>query len=217
MAPEQARGRPVDRRADIWAFGVVLYEMLSGRRAFEGDDISITLASVLKDSVDFKTLPDDVPGPIKRLLRRCLEKDPRRRLSAMGDARLELEEAADAPEQPRATLAASAHTRSAPVLAWVLAAVGLAAGVVMLVMWAPWQAAPPPERMVFELETPGALGANTPVSFALSPDGRHLVTRSQMLEGYSDEQPAHAAKARSSVVRRAPRDRRDRDKPVLVT
>jgi serine/threonine protein kinase len=73
MAPEQARGRPVDRRADIWAFGAVLYEMLTGRRAFEGDDISITLAGVLKDDVDWRALPADLPAGVRRLLRRCLE------------------------------------------------------------------------------------------------------------------------------------------------
>ena len=92
MAPEQARGRPVDRRADIWAFGVVLYEMLTGRRAFDGDDVSITLASVLKDEPKWQELPPDLPTPLSRLLRRCLEKEPKRRLSAIGDARLELEE-----------------------------------------------------------------------------------------------------------------------------
>lgn len=88
MAPEQARGRPVDRRADIWAFGVVLFEMLTGQRAFEGDDVSITLASVLKDDVEWKALPANVPPSVRRLLHRCLAKDPRRRLSSIGDARL---------------------------------------------------------------------------------------------------------------------------------
>ena len=72
MSPEQARGKPVDRRADIWAFGVVLYEMLTGRRAFHGEDISITLASVLKEDVSWDSLPAGLPVPIVRLLRRCL-------------------------------------------------------------------------------------------------------------------------------------------------
>ena len=94
MAPEQARGRAVDRRADIWAFGVVVYEMLSGRRAFDGDDISITLASVLKEDVRWDALPADLPAPLLRLLRRCLEKDPKRRLSWIGEARLILEDPA---------------------------------------------------------------------------------------------------------------------------
>ena len=94
MAPEQARGRVVDRRADIWAFGVVLYEMLTGQRAFEGEDISITLASVLKEDVRWVTLPGDLPAPLLKLLRRCLEKDRRRRLSWIGEARLTLEDPA---------------------------------------------------------------------------------------------------------------------------
>jgi serine/threonine-protein kinase len=92
MSPEQARGRAVDRRADIWAFGAVLYEMLTGRRAFEGEDVSFTLANVLKEGVDWSALPADLPPGVRRLLRRCLEKDPRRRLASMADARLELED-----------------------------------------------------------------------------------------------------------------------------
>src|SRR5207245_6926818 len=100
MAPEQARGKNVDRRADIWAFGVVAYEMLTGRRLFDGDDISTTLANVLKEEVSWQALPADLPAPVRRMLRRCLERDPRRRLSAMGDARIELEDAIAAPAEP---------------------------------------------------------------------------------------------------------------------
>ena len=92
MAPEQARGRAVDRRADVWAFGVILYEMVTGTRAFEGDDISITLASVLKEDPKWDLLPPDLPLSLRRLLRRCFEKDPKRRLTAIADARLELDE-----------------------------------------------------------------------------------------------------------------------------
>ena len=92
MSPEQARGKSVDRRADIWAFGVVLYEMLTGRRAFEGEEISDVLAAVLRQDIDWTALPAGTPLAVRRLLRRCLEKDPRKRLSAIGDARLELDE-----------------------------------------------------------------------------------------------------------------------------
>src|SRR5436190_12749567 len=92
MAPEQAKGRSVDRRADIWAFGVVLYEMLTGRRAFAGDDISDVMASVLKTEPDWRAVPADTPPAVRRLLRRALEKDPRKRLSSIADARLELDE-----------------------------------------------------------------------------------------------------------------------------
>jgi tRNA A-37 threonylcarbamoyl transferase component Bud32 len=97
MAPEQARGRAVDRRADVWAFGVVLYEMLAGRPAFDGDNISEVLASVLKNEPVWTTLPVETPGSIRRLLRRCLDKDPRRRLSAIGDARFDLDDRDPAP------------------------------------------------------------------------------------------------------------------------
>ena len=100
MAPEQARGKAVDRRADIWAFGVVVYEMLTGRRPFDGDDTSTTLASVIKDDVSWQALPANLPAPARRMLRRCLEKDPRRRLSAIGDARIELEDAMATPAEP---------------------------------------------------------------------------------------------------------------------
>ena len=103
MAPEQAKGRAVDRRADIWAFGVVLYEMLTGRRAFEGGDVSELIASVLKIDPDLSALPADVSPSVRRLLRRCLEKDPRKRLSAIGDARLELDEIEHAAPALRAT------------------------------------------------------------------------------------------------------------------
>ena len=92
MAPEQARGKTVDRRADIWAFGVVLYEMLTGARGFPGDDLSEVLATVLKTEPNWHALPPETPPAVRRLLRRCLEKDPRKRLSSIADARLELEE-----------------------------------------------------------------------------------------------------------------------------
>ena len=92
MAPEQAKGKPVDKRADIWAFGVVLFEMLSGRRMFAGDDTSDVLANVLKAEPDWTAIPADTPANVRRLLRRCLEKDPRKRLSAIADARLELDD-----------------------------------------------------------------------------------------------------------------------------
>ena len=88
MSPEQARGKPVDRRADIWAFGVVVYEMLTGARPFQGEDVSLTLASVMKSDVDVKTLPPDLPETLRTVLRRCLEKDPLQRIRDMGDVRL---------------------------------------------------------------------------------------------------------------------------------
>ena len=91
MSPEQARGRAVDRRADIWAFGCVLFEMLTGKRAFEADDVSLTLARVLERDVDLIALPATVPPRVRQVIGVCLRKDPRQRLQAMGDVRLALE------------------------------------------------------------------------------------------------------------------------------
>ena len=92
MSPEQAKGRAADKRSDIWAFGCVLYEMLTGRRAFEGQDVADVLARILERDPDFKALPATVPPVVRRLLRRALEKNPRDRLAAAADARLDLEE-----------------------------------------------------------------------------------------------------------------------------
>src|SRR5882724_6253923 len=102
MAPEQARGQDVDKRADIWAFGVVLYEMLTGRQPFGGPTISDTLAAVLKEEPDFEL----VPAPMRRLVRLCLVKDPRRRMRDIGDARIVLDEPPGAVETPPATMKA---------------------------------------------------------------------------------------------------------------
>ena len=91
MSPEQARGRTVDRRADIWAFGCVLYEMLTGKRAFDADDVSLTLARVLERDADLTALPAAVPPRVRQVVAVCLRKDPRQRLQSMGDVRLALE------------------------------------------------------------------------------------------------------------------------------
>jgi serine/threonine protein kinase/Tol biopolymer transport system component len=92
MAPEQAKGKPVDHRADIWAFGCVLYEMLAGQKTFEGETISDVLAAVIKSEPDWSALPPHTPPAIQRLIRRCLSKDPKQRLRDIGDARLAIEE-----------------------------------------------------------------------------------------------------------------------------
>src|SRR5450432_1918173 len=88
MSPEQARGRSVDKRADIWAFGAVLYEMLSGRKAFEGETISDTLAAVLRADIDWAALPRETPLSVRRVLRRCLDRDPKTRFRDIADARI---------------------------------------------------------------------------------------------------------------------------------
>ena len=102
MSPEQARGAPVDRRTDIWAFGCVLFEMLTGRLAFDGDTRSDIVAGILEKEPDWATVPADTPAAVRRLLRRCLEKDHRRRIRDIGDVKLELEDiaSAEAPSDP---------------------------------------------------------------------------------------------------------------------
>ena len=97
MSPEQARGKPVDRRADIWSFGVVLWEMLTGRRLFEGETVSDVLAAVLRAEPDLSALPPDTPNRLASLVERCTRKNPKTRLQAIGDARVELQ---DILEQP---------------------------------------------------------------------------------------------------------------------
>jgi serine/threonine protein kinase len=89
MSPEQAKGRPVDRRTDIWAFGCVLYEMLTGRRAFEGETVTDVLAAVVRAEPEWSQLPTSTPDWVRGLLRRCLKKDAKQRLQAIGDARIE--------------------------------------------------------------------------------------------------------------------------------
>jgi eukaryotic-like serine/threonine-protein kinase len=93
MSPEQARGKPVDKRTDVWAFGCVLYEMLTGRRAFEGETVSDTLAAVLMKDPDWAALPEQTPAGVRRVLRKCLQRDAKARLRDVGDARIDLEEA----------------------------------------------------------------------------------------------------------------------------
>ena len=92
MSPEQARGKPTDRRADIWAIGVVLFEMLSGKRSFEGEDVSLVLAHVLSHEPNWEKLPADLSPRLRDLLERCLRKDPTLRVQAVGDVRITLQE-----------------------------------------------------------------------------------------------------------------------------
>src|SRR5205807_3623672 len=93
MSPEQARGLPADKRADIWGFGAILYEILTGRQAFPGETISDTLVAVLKSDPDWQALPPDTAPSIRRLLRRCLERDRKLRMRDIGDAQLDIREA----------------------------------------------------------------------------------------------------------------------------
>jgi serine/threonine-protein kinase len=164
MAPEQARGKTVDKRADIWAFGVVLYEMLIGRRPFEGEDASTTVAAVIQSEPRW----DDVPPSMLRLLKRCLTKDPRRRLRDIGDVWELLDVEASVP-----------HSRRG-IAGWMAA--GALAIVAGAAVWGPWRDVDrPAERPLVQLEI--ELGSDvalaplvrpTPSSVAISPDGSRL-------------------------------------------
>jgi serine/threonine protein kinase/Tol biopolymer transport system component len=184
MSPEQAKGRAADRRSDIWAFGVVLYEMLTGRRAFKGEDVADTLACILTREPDWTTLPADTPPLIRRLLRRCLEKERRRRLDSAADARMEIEEALTAPSPADA---AAAQREAAPRLAWsraltwTLAASTLGLAIALVLLLAPWRASrgveQPLVRLDVDLGADVSLAASAPegASVIISPDGTRIV------------------------------------------
>lgn len=175
MAPEQAQGKSVDKRADIWAFGCILYECLTGRRAFGGDAVTETLAAVLKDAPDWIALPNNTPPGLHRLLRRCLQKDPRQRLNAIGDARLEIDDAQITPPEAKSNIGQSGSApppaRLQP-LPWVLAGLLAAILAVVAAVWAPWRKPLSPAPMHLSVK----LGANLTLAgqlsyVASSPDG----------------------------------------------
>jgi Tol biopolymer transport system component len=182
MSPEQAKGFAVDKRADIWAFGVVLFEMLTGRRLFEGDSVPDTLARVLQREIDFDALPDSTPPAIRRLLRRCLERQPKKRLRDIGDARLVIDDVAAGRDGE--TLSGSAPVAPQPRFAWLpwSAALLLAAGLAVtlatnLGRGSSGESSPslPLVRTSILLPDRGDVALQTRGSFALSPDGGAVV------------------------------------------
>jgi serine/threonine-protein kinase len=180
MSPEQAKGRPADKRSDVWAFGAVLYELLTGRRAFTGEGVSDTLAHILMTEPDWTALPANTPAGIRQLLRRCLEKDRKRRLADAADARLEIEDALASPTVETAA-PGTAHSRrvAAAPIALALASGALIAVLVMGAATRPLPQAPGlPSR--FAIVPPPAQSLAISSFFrdlALSPDGRYLVYR----------------------------------------
>jgi WD40 repeat protein len=180
MSPEQAKGRPADRRSDIWAYGCIVYEMLVGRRPFPGEDVSDTLAAVLRADVDWLALPRDTPRGLRELVGRCLDRNLRTRLQSIGEARVAVERLiaspaeADTEATPKTAVASVRSTWRS--LALVAAAVVVTAGATAAVMrWLRPTAAPAPVHRYM-------LGATVPViagtggrGLSISPDGRRIV------------------------------------------
>jgi serine/threonine protein kinase len=186
MAPEQAKGRVVDRRADVWAFGVVLFEMLTGRRAFEGEDVSDTLATVLKSDPVWERLPADTPPAIRRLLKRCLAKDPKLRLRDCGSALLDIRDAESGEDRPAADsqpLPARRAQRSvlprAAIVLLSLATLGLAGVSSWALLLRPAAPAPAVQRLSVPLRPGDVLPRGSGDLLALSPDGGTLLYRAQ--------------------------------------
>ncbi len=176
MAPEQARGKVVDRRADIWAFGAVLFEMLTGRRAFPGDDLSLTLAAVMTQDPAWTALPPATPSGVRQLLRRCLVKDPRQRIRDMGDVRLALDGANDPEPAPD-------HQTRSP-LVWALAAIAVASVTVAAV--ALWNRPAAVQQTAVRLTIPLPPGQELTSYPAITRDGRTVAYVTQ--QGADDAQ-----------------------------
>jgi dipeptidyl aminopeptidase/acylaminoacyl peptidase len=181
MSPEQARGRPVDRRTDIWSFGVVLYEMLSGRALFAGETVSDVLAGVLAREIDWAPLPAQTPPSVRRLLGRCLERDPRERLRDIGDARHELQPPGVG--EPRQAAAGSAPPASAaPRTALLAIGSALAAAVLTFALVSRRETTAAAAPMVFAVPAPPDTRLKQAV---ISPDGRWLVCAAEDASGES--------------------------------
>ena len=179
MSPEQARGKPVDRRADIWAFGVVLFEMLAGRKLFEGETVSDTIAAVLTRQVDLDTLPKSVPASLRRLLARCLERDPKTRLRDIGEARIALDDLA--PGRSGGTGRAVESSLSAPraprgavvrYLPWTIATLAILGALALALRKAPEAGGGMPGSETRFAPLTSFAGVEVPGSF--SPDGSFL-------------------------------------------
>jgi serine/threonine protein kinase len=185
MSPEQAKGKSVDRRTDIWAFGCVLYEMLADKKAFEGESVSDVLAAVIMRQPDWTALPESTSTSIRRLLGRCLEKDSKRRLQAIGEARIAIEESLSGTESAAAVsdrrLGTGAHRAPLQprhrVIIWSLALLAaLCIGALLSsLMRAPQPPTRPIARLVVTLPPTDRLALGLTPTIALSPDGSRLV------------------------------------------
>ena len=175
MSPEQARGRTVDHRADVWAFGCVVYEMLTAVRPFAGDDLAETIGAVIHKTVDWSRLPANTPAAVRITLERCLEKDPKRRLRDIGDVRLALSGAFETPAAP--VVVAPNRRSRLPVFAGVAVALAVGAMAAGLAMWSVTR---PPAPRVWRFVMVPPTGqpvapTNADRQVSMSPDGRRIV------------------------------------------
>jgi serine/threonine protein kinase len=184
MSPEQAKGKPADKRSDLWAFGCVLFEMLTGSRAFEGIDISETLASVLKTEPNWTALPRAVPTPVRTLLALCLEKDRSRRMTDIAIAQFLLSDAAGTLATSREVAPHPQSVLSRP-LPWIVAA----AFVSGIALWAPWRTTVPSEsfRLSTELGADVSLVTDQGAAAVLSPDGTTVAFTARTAESETSQ------------------------------
>ena len=186
MSPEQAKGKPADRRADIWAFGCVIYEMLAGTRPFGGGNVSEVLAEVIKSDPNWEAFPDATPATLRQVVRRCLQKDPRQRLHDVADLRLAMDGAFETTVGTGEEPVAVAQLQRARALPWLVAPLAAIVAGAAVSFWAPWRSAEPLEDrplVRLDLDLPGFAGGG--LGFALSPDGRRIVHRMSGADGVS--------------------------------
>src|SRR4051794_2003181 len=176
MSPEQAKGRDADTRSDVWAFGCVLFEMLTGHRAFDGDDVADALVAVLSKEPDWALLPATVPASVRTLLRRCLQRDRSMRLQSIGDARIEIQEALHLPPPAPALEkhgASGIGGRTVIAVALVSLLVGVLVGIPAV-----WRLKPDPVPPVVHLGVPLPTGEIVPFTqsspVAVAPDGSRI-------------------------------------------
>ena len=192
MSPEQAKGKPVDRRADIWAFGVVVYEMLAGKRGYQAEDMSDTLAAVLTREVDWTALPGETPARLRVLLHDCLARDPKQRLRDIGEARRVLDQLITGVGQPDYALSLSVATTRQTllgrrVLPWAIAAIAVLGAIASGTLYLR-HTNERPQEVRLQIVTPsGNIGADFGSSNALtlSPDGRSIVYGADTEDGKS--------------------------------